>query len=205
MAVPLRLALFDMDNVLCDYDRERRLRLLTRLSGQPPAAILAAIWRSGFEGAADAGLMSAEEYLAGFGARLGRPLSREAWIAARRDSMTPWPEVLALVERVRERTIVAVLSNNGFLLAETIDAMFPALRPLFGDNILVSARFGIKKPKEDIYRRAAAEFGVSPQECFFTDDKPWNVAGAERAGMVGHVFAGREGLEQALRANHLLD
>jgi glucose-1-phosphatase len=202
---PLRLAMFDMDDVLCAYDRARRLRILADLAGRTPDAILAAIWNSGFEGAADAGMLGAEDYLKGFGARLGYPLSRDEWVNARRDAMTPWPDVLRLVDQVKRRAMVAILTNNGFLLAETIDALFPELRPVFGGNILVSASFGIKKPKPEIYRRAATFFGLAPEACFFTDDKPWNVVGAQEAGLAGHIFSGIDGLQRALRSNGLVD
>jgi len=66
---------FHMDGVLCRYRIERRLALLASWSGRSPDAIHAAIWRSGFEDEAERGVMSADEYLRGFGERMGYPLS----------------------------------------------------------------------------------------------------------------------------------
>jgi hypothetical protein len=71
----IKIVVFDMDGVLCRYRIERRLARLAAWSGQSPDAIHAAIWRSGFEDEAERGVMSADDYLRGFGARLGYPLS----------------------------------------------------------------------------------------------------------------------------------
>lgn len=205
MTSPIRLAVFDMDDVLCHYDRDRRLSVLARLARRTPDEILRDLWDTGFEDAADAGAMDSATYLAGFGARLGYALSREAWIDARRAGMTPYPDVLALIPRVKKRATVAVLTNNGFLTIEAIDTLFPGLRALFDGNVFASAQFATKKPDPDIFRRLCARFEVAPAEAFFTDDKPWNVAGAVEAGLAGHHFTGVEALRQALTAHGLLD
>lgn len=184
------LVLFDLDDVLCRYDRARRIRMMAAMAGLPPADVERRIWGDGFEGAADAGAMDADSYLGGFSARLGICVTREAWAHARRAGMTPWPDALDLVGRVKTRVPVAILSNNGFLFAQTLDILFPALTPLFGERVLVSARYGTKKPDPTIYARALADLGAAPHETLFVDDKPWNVRGAQSAGLRGHVFRG---------------
>ncbi len=63
--------LFDMNDVLCRYERDRRIEWLSRLCGRPPAVVEAAIWSSGYEDLGDAGTMNAAAYLRGFGERLG--------------------------------------------------------------------------------------------------------------------------------------
>ena len=61
----------------------------------------AAVWDSGFEDLADAGgYAEVEHYLEEFGKRLGRKLTVEQWIEARRDAMTPTPEMLALAQKL---------------------------------------------------------------------------------------------------------
>ena len=80
----IKAVVFDMDGVLCHYRIERRLALLALWSGQSPDAIHAAIWRSGFEDEAERGVVSADDYLRGFGERMGYPLSAAQWVEARR-------------------------------------------------------------------------------------------------------------------------
>lgn len=200
----LRLAVFDMDDVLCDYVVDARVACLARMAGCTEAQVRAAIWDGDYFDQADQGRWSAEESLAEFGRRLGHPFTQEAWIDARRVAMIPRPRVLAMVERIKARAAVAVLTNNDALLAKTIDALFPALRPVFGANIFVSSQFGTAKPDPAVFRACCALAGIPPEACFFTDDKPENVAGADAAGLTGHVYAGEAALEEALRSAGLI-
>lgn len=202
--MPLRLALFDMDDVLCDYRVDLRIAALARIAGLPEERIRRAIWDSDYFDEADQGRYDAQGSLAEFGRRIGYPYTRDEWIAARRVAMIPRPDVLRLVERVRARAAIGVLTNNDELLAETIDDLFPELRPLFGANIFVSARFRTAKPDPEVYRACCAALSVAPGEAFFTDDKEENVEGARRAGLTGHVFRTIDGLEDALREAGLL-
>jgi glucose-1-phosphatase len=142
----LELIIFDMDQVLCRYDRPLRLRRLAAISARTPEEIFAAIWESGFEAKSEAGAMDADAYLSGFAERMGCPLSRAQWVEARRLAMTPFADVLALAAGIKQTIPVAVLTNNGFLTKQTIGELFPELPPLFGANLLFSAEFGARKP-----------------------------------------------------------
>ena len=194
----LRLVLFDMDDVLCRYDWHGRVAELSRLSSRSFAELEASIWNSGFEDTSDTGQIDAETYLAGFSARLGMPFTRAEWIENRRAAMTPWPDMLALAGAISEHAAIAVLTNNGHLTGEHIDALFPELRPVFGARICVSAQFNTQKPDPDVYRRALVHLGFAPHETLFTDDKPENVEGAIAAGLHGHVHAGSDALRARL-------
>ena len=200
----IRLVIFDMDGVLERYDLGARLDRLAAVTGKSADAIHAAIWKSGFEDAADAGKFSAEEYLKGFGERVGAPVSRATWIAARRAAMHPDRDVLELAKRLKQHTAIAVLTNNGFLVKDTFCELFPELPPLFGERLHVAAEFGAKKPDPEVYRRLVARHGIAPQTAMMIDDKPENVEGAETAGLAGHRFAGIEGLEREFLARGLL-
>lgn len=196
--MPIRLVLFDMDDVLCAYDWHGRVAALARMSGRSPAELADSIWHSGFEDAADKGEIASGAYLAGFAERLGLPFTREEWIANRRASMTPWPEMLDLARQISQKVTVAVLTNNGHLTGEAMDALFPELRPIFGARITVSASFGTHKPDPEVYRLALARLGFLPAETLFTDDKAENVEGAIAAGLHGHVHAGPQALRLRL-------
>lgn len=202
---PPRLILFDMDDVLCAYDWQARVAELVRLSGKTAQTLANSIWNSGFEDSADTGAIDADAYLAGFAVRLGMPFSRAQWVANRRAAMTPWPDMLALAQAASRHATIAVLTNNGHLTAQTIDELFPELRPIFGSRILFSAQFGTHKPDPHVFFRALDHLGFSPGETLFTDDKPENVHGAIAAGLHGHVHAGPEALRQRLAGSGLTD
>ena len=69
----IKLVLFDMDNVLCDYDRAKRVAWLSKLAGTTSESVHKAIWDSGFELLGDSGTLDAADYLRGFGDRIGYP------------------------------------------------------------------------------------------------------------------------------------
>lgn len=183
-----------MDGVLCRYRLDARLEYLSRLSGRGAAEIRAAIWDSGFEGKADAGELSATAYLAGFGERIGMALTREQWVAARRAAMSPDPAMLDLVRRLGTRLPVALLTNNGFLLRETLPELAPELPPLFGDRLFIAAELGARKPDPAVYQRVAERLALPAGALLMVDDNSANAAGAVAAGWHGHQFTGMEGL-----------
>ena len=200
----IRLVIFDMDDVLCQYDLGRRLRALSRLSGRTPRDIRAAIWDSGFEDAADSGAYSESEYLAQFGERLGYPITRAEWAEARRGSMTAWEEMLGHARAIATRADIALYTNNGPLTRATLPELFPAAHALFGGRAFFSYQFGTKKPDPESYRRLLAHLGVRPEDSFFIDDKLSNVEGARIAGLHAHHFRSREAFEDEARELGLL-
>lgn len=179
---------FDMDGVLCRYRIEKRLAHLAALCPKSAEEIHAAIWASGFEHLSDSGQITAEAYLAGFGERMGIPLTRAQWLEARRLAMEPDLAMLDLVRALARRAKVALLTNNGALLEETIDEAFPALRPLFGAHAYFAWQFGTAKPDPAIFRAVCARLGTRPDKIFFLDDDAENAEGARGAGLIGHHF-----------------
>ena len=202
--LPVSAVLFDMNDVLCRYDKATRVTHLAQASGQDPALVEAAIWKAGFEDLGDSGAIDAEEYLRGFGERIGYALSVREWVEALRAALIPLADTLALAARVGHEARIAVLTNNNLLLAREIDAVFPELRPVFNDAIFVSAEFRACKPNPEVYRRCVARLGVSPQATLFVDDSPTNVAGAEQAKLQGHCYTSANNLAAALANSGLL-
>jgi hypothetical protein len=123
----IKAVVFDMDGVLCRYRIERRLALLASWSGQSSDAIHAAIWCSGFEDEAERGVVSADNYLRGFGERMGYPLSAAQWVEARRVAIEPDLAVLSLARQLRADRPVGMFTNNPLLLKRHIAEVFPAV------------------------------------------------------------------------------
>jgi putative hydrolase of the HAD superfamily len=194
----IEAVLFDMNDVLYRYDRARRVARLAVLSGLSEAEVETAIWGSGYEDSGDGGAMDADAYLAGFGERLGFALSEDAWAEALRLAVTPMPETLEIAAAAAERVEVGVLTNNNLLVKRAVDSVFPALRPIFGPNVFVSAEFGARKPEPAAYLGSLSRLGAAPSETLFVDDSARNVEGAERAGLLGHLFRDPAALVEAL-------
>ncbi len=106
------------------------------------------------------------------------------------------PEMVALIEALKGRYQIALLSN----------AMNPFLRQILAKHqlerlfnvVVISAEVGLTKPHAPIYQRLIAELGVPAAECFFTDDNEANVAAAQSAGIEAVLFTSVERLKADL-------
>jgi HAD superfamily hydrolase (TIGR01509 family) len=195
----IRCVLFDLDGVLADYDRDVRVITLARHLDRSAEAVRAAIYDSGIEEAADAGLLDARAYLDALGHELDCLVEAEAWADARRAATRIRPSMLALAGALQARGItVAVLSNNGMLMAQRWPAIVPALFPLFDGRAFCSAQLGAAKPAPAAYLRCLEALVMPPPAALFVDDNAANVDGARAAGLAGHHFVGRPALERAL-------
>jgi putative hydrolase of the HAD superfamily len=66
----------------------------------------------------------------------------------------------------------------------------PLLQELF-DGVVISGEVGVRKPAPEMYTRGAEAIGLTPAECVFVDDLPFNLKPAAELGMatVHHVDA----------------
>jgi putative hydrolase of the HAD superfamily len=197
------MVVFDMDGVLCRYRIERRLARLASWSGHSPEAIHAAIWGSGFEYEAERGVVSADDYLRGFGERLGYPLSATQWVEARRVATEPDLAVLALVQQLSVEGPVGMFTNNPWLLKRHIAEVFPAVPALFGTHAVFSAELGRSKPDPEAFRRLATRLACAPDGILYFDDDATYVAGAWEAGLAAHCVGGAVDVRTGLAAHGL--
>jgi HAD superfamily hydrolase (TIGR01509 family) len=198
--MPPRLVIFDMDDVLCHYDLGRRLRALSQISGKMPRDIRAAIWDSGFEDDADSGgYPDADVYLAEFSYRIGHTITRQQWIAARRESMIPSSDVLALAEAIGKVSRLAIYTNNGPIVKSSLDELFPEAAAIFKERYC-SYEFGTKKPDPNSFTKLLSQIKISPADTWFIDDKRSNVQGAKLAGLKAHHFRSYEALAKDVKS-----
>lgn len=199
----IKAIVFDMDGVLCDYRIERRLARLAAWSGRRAEAIHAAIWGSGFEDEAERGAISADDYLKGFGERMGYPLSAAQWVEARKIAMEPDEAVLSLARQLGRDRSVGMFTNNPWLLKRHIAEVFPAVPEIFGARAIFSAELGKSKPDPEAYRRLADRLEVAPEEIVFFDDDEPIVMGARAAGLSAYRVGGAAAVRAGLAAHGL--
>ena len=197
--------IFDMDQVLYDYDHGIRLKLLEDLTGRPAVDIEVAVWGGPHEAEAEAGTPdTAEAYLEQFGRLLRYPIDFDTWVDIRRQMMRARPDVLDLVRRLKERADVALLTNNGMMLKAALPVCAPETIEIFGDKAHVSAEFKARKPDSLVYRSICTRYGHAPERCAFVDDKAENVEAAAEIGLSAHLFTSAEALEDFLRSHRLI-
>jgi len=198
-----RLLLLDFDGVLAHYDRSRRLLHLAEHAGCTPAAVQAALFDSGLETAYDSGAIGTEAYLEQLGRGIGRRVDSQAWIAARLAACRPCAGVLERVAAVARHTAIAVLTNNGPLMAEAIERLLPGLFPALQGRVLCSGQFGGRKPQREVFLQALAQLAIEPRHALFVDDLFVNVRGARAAGLQADTVRDAHSFARVLHRHQL--
>jgi FMN phosphatase YigB (HAD superfamily) len=182
MPAALDCLLLDFDGVLVNYARHLRVRHLADTCARTPAQVHAALFDSGLERQFDLGLDSAS-YLQQLGDALGVSISIAQWQDARIAASPPQTGVIERVQRIAQKLPIAILTNNGALMAQTIPRILPSLAPMLGGRILCSGELGGRKPDPAVFLRAVERLDARPTRTLFVDDLFVNVRGARQAGL----------------------
>lgn len=194
----IKSVLFDMDGVLYAYDFENRLKLLESALDVGAEIIREKVFVSGIERAADIGDLATDDYIAAIGAALGVDVTLRQWVAARKWAMAPSPAVIDMARNLKNQVAVAMLTNNGSMMAEHIDEMAPELTALFGDKLFTSGGTGFDKETVAGFTGLLDQLDWEPATTLFVDDNAGYVANAITAGLVTHVFRDADGLQTVL-------
>ena len=193
------LFIFDMDDVLYDYDWRVRMAGMTQLTGMPLDELRRRWWHDRGEWAAEAGVFTTpEEYLSAFEEAIGMSIDEDEWVRVRGAAMTPWPESFAAVRRASELGQVTLLTNNGALVAKHLRSLAPDLVELFGDHLFTSSDYGARKPNPVVFERVLDAYKTDAAHAFFADDMAVNVAGAASVGISAHLFTNPGALRAAI-------
>lgn len=195
------LFIFDMDNVLYDYDWRVRMAGMTAMTGLSLDELRRRWWNDQGEWAAEAGVYTTpEEYLSAFEGAVGMPIDEAEWVRVRGEAMTPWPESLAAVRRAAELGTITLLTNNGALVAKHLRTLAPELVDLFGDHLFTSSDYGARKPDPVVFERVLEAYDTDAKDAFFADDMAINVEGAASVGIAAHLFREPAALLAAIEA-----
>lgn len=203
----IRNMVFDMGRVLLDYDPVGVCRHYTE-----DESAIGVIRKELFESEEwkllDLGAIGEEEALRRVFERVPgeelRDLARKSLEHWHEFNLSPKPGMEELVRELKEKGFGIYLCSNASLRLRVFEWMIPGIE--YFDGTLVSAEEGLVKPDPAIYRRLFETFSLKPEECFFIDDLPANIAGAEQCGMKGYCFADGdvERLRSALRERGIL-
>lgn len=195
------LFVFDMDDVLYDYDWRIRMAGLTALTGHDLPELRRRWWNERGEWAAEAGgYPSAESYHEAVTAAMGVEIPIDEWLANRRSAMTPWPRSIQVVERAAELGQVSLLTNNGPLVEAHLETLAPEIADVFRGHLRTSSHYGARKPDPQVFLNLLASYAADASDVFFADDLAPNVAGAESVGITAHQFIDAAGMMDAVEA-----
>ena len=180
---PVKAVIFDIGGIVEPPFDDVLFPELARMLGMPEPQLRE--YREADAVALTEGRMTLRDFYARIVAEGSRPVDPDVAVArhlavyetatARLDS-----RVLALIEELRRRYVVACLTNT-----EIEVGRFNRERGLFDpfDRAFLSTEIGLHKPDPAIFAHALLDLGCDPAEAVFTDDRLDHAAGARAAGI----------------------
>lgn len=182
----MKTILFDIGNVLVDFDFHQLFEMHSKHSGRPlvPFSEQDLARRDEVE----KGLISDSEWVEYLNENKGLSWSVE-------DLIGIWSELFSINETgyglfrsaIESDANVYTLSN---IAKHHIDAIESNWNGFFdgATGIFLSYQIGVRKPHPDIYRHALDQLGIPGAECLFIDDLPKNIEAARSVGINAMQF-----------------
>lgn len=195
----IRRILFDFDGVLAPYRHERRIAALATFAGCGHEVVREALFTSGLEAQYDGGAIETEVYLDRLGAAVGQAIDADAWIAARLAASVAEVAMLDRVAALDASLELAVLTNNGALMAQAIPRILGPLGQRFEGRVLCSGTLRMRKPDRAVFAMALERLGWELADTLFVDDSFANVQSARKVGLHAETVTGSRSLGRVLR------
>ena len=182
----IKAVLFDLGKVLLHFDFAPAFKRLARHCEGTPEDIEAFFVRSGLEVLYDGGKISSRQFYAEVKKALGLRLSFEAFRSVWNRIFTPITPMMRLVEKLRPRYRLVLVSNTNAMHFEFVKRSYKTLR-LF-HRFVLSYKEKVRKPDERIYRAAIRACRAKPQEIFYIDDRADLTEAADAIGLRTFTF-----------------
>lgn len=199
MSEGIELVLFDLGNVLIDFDFSISAKRIGNFCNKGPKEIFELFFDSKIVSLFEAGKISPIDFFAKVKEMLGLSLSYEAFVPI-------WNEIFflsaknravySLINKISQNYKTAMISNINILHYEYLKKHFPVFNVFH--NIFLSYELGLVKPDPAIYQQALQSLGVEPVAVFYTDDRQELVESARNLKVKAFVFSGARQLEDDL-------
>jgi FMN phosphatase YigB (HAD superfamily) len=189
----------DMGNVLLRFSHQRMAEQMAAVCGRPVEAIRHILFDDGLLWAFERGELAAETFFERFCQALDVHPCREALAQAASDIFDLSVPMVGLVGKLYAAGLpLGLFSNTSPWHWQYCVRRFGVLPTMFRVHAL-SFELGAMKPEPTAFEKAAQLAGMPPEAIFFTDDRPDNVAAAQRAGWDAILFQSPTALHEALR------
>ena len=188
-SVLIKNIIFDMGNVLLDYNPQAAMHMLG-INEKAKPVILKELFGGNEWVQLDLGNITVDEAYENIKQRIP-----EEYHADLRKCIDGWDVCMVPVEgakefcnRIKEHGYgIYVLSNAAESFYEYFARQFELE---FFDGIVISADVHVTKPDVRIYEHLLEKYNLKAEECLFIDDRTDNVEGAIKAGMNAIQFDG---------------
>ena len=193
----IKAVIFDLGNVLVNYDVEKAAKRFSAASGLSTREIWKRFFLSRFEQAYTRGEISTRTFYRiackTLNASIPYATFRHYW----NDIFWENPGMEKLLVRIKKHYPLYLISNTNALHFGHIKKNFKLLRHF--KKVFPSHKVGARKPDSRIYRLVLKKIKLRPQEVVFIDDMKSFIRGARHVGMHAILFKTRARLIQDLR------
>ncbi len=197
----IKAVIFDLGNVLIDFDHKIAARKISSYTDKTPEDIFNLFFDSPLTRDFERGKISAQVFFSQVKKLLGLKIKYDKFVPI-------WNEIFFLTDKNRAVYKLAkrlsrdyttgLLSNINALHFEYLKKKFPLFDAFH--KVMTSYELGVQKPAPLIFELAAQALGVAFSEVFYTDDRPELVDGARQLGIRAFVFQGVARLESDLES-----
>jgi putative hydrolase of the HAD superfamily len=198
VASRIQLIVCDFGGVICSFDYRIFCERLAARVGRTTEEVHAQVFGDTLQQRFERGRMSALSYHRCIMDRLGGSVPYDEFFPMYGDIFTEIPATCALLERLRLRYPLYLLSDTNEIHFGYVLQRVGVLRHF--REFVVSYQLGMLKPEPGMYREVLGRSGLPAAACVFIDDRPGNVDGAIRAGMHGIRFESAAQCTAALAA-----
>ena len=199
----IKTLIFDLGKVIVPFELDNQMKILEAVCDFKHAEIRAKVFALEELALFETGMISAADLFEVLKKTLSLLMNFAEFVAAWNSIFSLDPIVSeSFVERLSKKYRLLILSDTNELHFEFIGRNFPILR--FFDDFVLSYKVGFVKPSPEIYRAAVEKAGCAAGECFFTDDKAANIAGAIKFGINAVQFVSAKQLEREIKLQNLL-
>jgi glucose-1-phosphatase len=196
----IKLAIFDLGNVLYLNHFERALELWAAASGRAAESFAAFLALDDVHGPFERGALTPEQFHAAFNRACAVELPFEpfveGWNAIYGDYI---PGTREAITQLKARMPVVALTNTNELHCPTWQGRYADALAAF-DAVYISNELGMRKPDPEIFTYVLDRHRVSADEAVFFDDNEANVVSARALGIHAHRVVGPDTIPAAVAA-----
>ena len=192
------LVIFDMGGVLVDLESDLLVHQVAQLLNRSFDDVQAVIYDEALLLPFELGRINATAYYAGLNNRLQLPWSFEQFVQAWNGIFQENTGTTGILQRLRARHRLMVLSNTNELHLHHVRSTIPSLSVI--EEWVASCDVGLRKPDPNFYFFALKQAGVLPRQAIYVDDRPEMVDAGCAIGLKGIRFHNSRQLDQDLQA-----
>jgi len=198
----VKAVIFDLGNVLIDFDHMIAAKKISSFTGKPPQEIFNLFFDSEVTALFEEGKIAPLNFFSEVKKMLNLKLDYTQFLPI-------WNEIFFLTEKnqavynlakiLRAHYKIALLSNINILHFDYLKKKFSLFDTFH--HIITSFASGIRKPDPLIYEKTLDLLKATPQNTFYTDDRAEFTEKASSLGIRGFVFKDAEQLKRDLLGN----